>query len=108
MMLARTAMCPSPSVPRAPPSKRTSRSRASLPPTDGQGCPGLQVSSISRAATPAMRTFGPSAHQIGPSPSQTAIGVHLNVWPAGTTSAGVSDTGRKLAATRAIVNLIMN
>src|SRR3546814_3635709 len=34
---------------------------------------------------PARRMRGPSAHQTGPSPSQTRVGVHKNVWPAGTT-----------------------
>jgi len=36
-----------------------------------------------------MRIFGPSAHQIGPSPSQTAIGVHANVRPAAITCANI-------------------
>lgn len=30
---------------------------------------------------------GPSAHQIGPSPSQTRVGVHSKLWPAGTRAA---------------------
>jgi hypothetical protein len=34
---------------------------------------------VSRAAPPEIRTLGPSAHQIGPSPFQTATGVHWNV-----------------------------
>ena len=34
-----------------------------------------------------MRTRGPSAHQIGPSPSQTLTGVQLKDWPAGTMAA---------------------
>src|SRR3546814_5396611 len=42
-------------------------------------------SDLSRAAMPARRMRGPSAHQTGPSPSQTRVGVHKNVWPAGTT-----------------------
>lgn len=49
---------------------------------EGQGWPDLQLPSISRAAMPANLTFGPSAHQMGPSPSQTAVGVHENVVPA--------------------------
>jgi hypothetical protein len=36
----------------------------------------LQTPSISRAAIPDRRRRGPSEHQIGPSPSQTAVGVH--------------------------------
>lgn len=47
----------------------------------------LHLPSISRAAMPDKRTCGPSAHQIGPSPSQTRIGVHANDWPAGTIAA---------------------
>jgi hypothetical protein len=43
------------------------------------------VLSISRAATAAILIFGPSAHQIGPSPSQTATGVQVNVAPEATT-----------------------
>lgn len=42
---------------------------------------------ISRAATPERRTCGPSAHHFGPSPSQTAMGVQVKDWPAGTTEA---------------------
>lgn len=34
---------------------------------------------------PERRTRGPSAHQIGPSPSQTRTGVQANGWPAATT-----------------------
>lgn len=78
-------MCPCESVPTEPPRSRTRRSRASTPPTEGQGWFRLHVPSISRAATPAMRIFGPSAHQIGPSPSHTAVGVQLNAEPAATT-----------------------
>ena len=32
---------------------------------------------------PASRNLGPSVHQIGPSPSQTWVGVHSKVWPFG-------------------------
>jgi hypothetical protein len=50
----------------------------------GQGCPLRQLPSISRAAIPTSRIRGPSAHHIGPSPSQTAIGVHVKERPAAT------------------------
>ncbi len=30
---------------------------------------------------PARRTLGPSRHHIGPSPSQTRMGVHVKDWP---------------------------
>ena len=79
----RTSMWPSARSPCAPPSNRTSRLRASTPLTLGQGWLERQEPSSSRAATPAIQIFGPSEHQIGPSPSQTAVGVHLKVWPAG-------------------------
>src|SRR3546814_19839852 len=36
---------------------------------------------------PDSRTCGPSAHQIGPSPSHTAVGVQSNDWPDGTIEA---------------------
>lgn len=77
-------------VPRGPPSRRTSLSRASRPFTAGQGWRALQLSSISRAATPAILTFGPSAHHIGPSPSQTVVGVQAKVWPAAITAVKAS------------------
>lgn len=83
----RTRTWPVTKLPRGPPRKRTSWSRAWIPLAVGHGWLGLQVSSISRAAIPASRSFGPSAHQIGPSPSHTAVGVHVNVMPAATTSA---------------------
>jgi hypothetical protein len=103
-------MWPSGVDPRAPPSRLTSRLRASVPLTAGHGCPGRQLPSISRAATPAIRTFGPSAHQIGPSPSHTSVGVHRNVAPARTTGAAAAGLpgGRKFQPTRAIANLIRN
>ena len=79
---ARTLMWPVASVPLAPPKRRTRRSRASVAPVAGQGWFGLHVPSISRAATPAIRTLGPSAHQMGPSPSHMATGVHVKAAPA--------------------------
>jgi len=85
MVADRTLMWPVARLPSTPPKSRTSRSRASVPLTVGQGWPARQLPSISRAATPAIRIFGPSAHQMGPSPSQTAIGVQANERPAGTT-----------------------
>lgn len=78
----RTTMCPEASCPFRPPNSRTNRSRASTPPTGGHGCDGLQLSSISRAATPAIRMRGPSAHHTGPSPSHTATGVQVKLAPA--------------------------
>lgn len=78
---AHTRICPVFVCPFAPPKKRTSRSRASLPEALGQGCPSLQVPSISRAAIPASLTLGPSAHQMGPSPSQTRVGVQAKACP---------------------------
>jgi len=67
------------------PSNATKAARASSALACGHGCPGEQVPSISRAAMPASRSRGPSSHQIGPSPSQTWVGVHSNVWPLGMT-----------------------
>jgi hypothetical protein len=103
-------MWPSGVDPRAPPSRLTSRLRASVPLTAGHGCPGRQLPSISRAATPAIRTLGPSAHQIGPSPSHTSVGVHRNVAPARTTGAAAAGLpgGRKFQPTRAIANFARN
>lgn len=80
----RTRACPSDDRPCAPPSKATSAALAAPPVAGGQGWFGLQVSSTSRAAMPASRTRGPSAHQIGPSPSQTLVGVHVKLVPAET------------------------
>ena len=77
----RTRACPSDDRPRTPPSKVTRAALAATPVARGQGCLGLQVSSISRAAIPASRTRGPSAHQIGPSPSHTRIGVQVKLVP---------------------------
>jgi hypothetical protein len=82
-------------VPRGPPKKRTSWSRATSGPAEGQGWPSLHEPSISLAAMPARRILGPSAHQIGPSPSQTAVGVHVNEAPAATTRAAISSSMTK-------------
>jgi hypothetical protein len=90
-----TLMCPVDSLPLAPPRIRTSRSprrRSRRGTADPAG-------SFHRSArrNPAIRIFGPSAHQIGPSPSHTAVGVHVNVRSAETTGAAASDLGgRKL------------
>lgn len=74
--------------------------------------------SISRAATPAMRIFRPSAHQIGPSPSQTAVGVHEKILPDGTIvtvlaaatlkvlSGGNGSVGMNAGSTSAMANLV--
>ena len=59
--------------------------RASAPLAVGHGWLGRQLSSISRAAMPARRIRGPSAHHTGPSPSQTRVGVQVNFSSAGTT-----------------------
>lgn len=85
-------MCPSGIVPRGPPRILTSLSRASIASTAGQGWFARHDPSISRAATPAIRTLGPSAHHIGPSPSHTAVGVQANVRPAGMMFVGAPAT----------------
>lgn len=92
---AATRTCPVDATPCDPPSSFTSWSRAARPVAFGQGCPGLHVSPISRAAIPSRRMRGPSAHQIGPSPSHTRVGVQVNVVPAATIE----------ARTRAIMSL---
>ena len=51
----------------------------------GQGCPGRHEPSRSRAAIPASRMRGPSAHHMGPSPSATCVGVQANSNPAAMT-----------------------
>lgn len=89
---ALTWMCPVGRCPCEPPSSATSLSRASIPFVSGQGCPSRQVSSISRVAIPASRIRGPSAHQIGPSPSQTRVGVHSNTSPSGMTVAAAKSS----------------
>lgn len=55
----------------------------------GQGCPGRQEPSRSRAAIPASRMRGPSAHHMGPSPSATWVGVQANKSPAAMICAGI-------------------
>ena len=97
---ARTLMWPVLNVPRAPPSNPTRRSLASTPEVEGQGWPALQTPSISRAAIPARRIFGPSAHQIGPSPSHTAVGVQVKLVPAATTWATIARIIRNLSRRR--------
>lgn len=87
-----TRICPVPVRPFAPPSSRTSVSRATMPLARGQGCPLRHEPSISRAAIPASRIRGPSRHQIGPSPSQTLKGVQMNDWPLGTTATASRNT----------------
>ena len=82
-----TRKWPSGLRPLALPRSRTSASRASVAEAEGQGWLSLQVPSISRAAMPDSRTWGPSAHHMGPSPSHTRIGVHVNAWPTGTIDA---------------------
>ena len=84
---ARTWMCPVGSEPRAPPSRWTSASRDWVAEAFGQGWLFRQVPSVSRAAMPPTRTRGPSAHHMGPSPSQTATGVQVKGWPVGTIAA---------------------
>lgn len=91
-----TSKCPSPLCPVARPRSLTSASRDTTAFARGQGWFSRHVPSISRAAIPARRMRGPSAHQIGPSPSQTRIGVQAKDSPAGTIVAGRksrSDTG---------------
>ena len=87
-----TRTWPVPVRPLAPPSSRTSVSRAAMPLARGQGCPLRHEPSISRAAIPASRIRGPSLHQIGPSPSQTLTGVQMNDWPLGTTATASRNT----------------
>lgn len=79
-----TRIWPVPLRPLAPPSNRTSASRAAMPLARGQGCPRRHEPSISRAAIPPSRIRGPSRHQTGPSPSHTLMGVQVNICPAGT------------------------
>ena len=77
-----TRICPSLDRPFAVPTSSTSASRAAFALAFGQGWPGEQLPSISLAAMPESLTRGPSAHHIGPSPSQTRVGVHSNDCPA--------------------------
>jgi hypothetical protein len=74
-------------VPRGPPRISTSASRAAIALASGQGWFVRHVPSISRAAIPEIRRRGPSAHQTGPSPSQTRVGVQVKVCPAATIEA---------------------
>lgn len=78
-----------------------------MPVASGQGCPALQVSSISRAAMPESLILGPSAHQIGPSPSQTAAGVHVKVspvWTTGVALAAPSETAQPMMVAETAAN----
>jgi hypothetical protein len=84
---AKTLTCPFCKGPLAPPIRATKCARASTPLASGQGWPDRHEPSISRAAIPERRTFAPSLHQIGPSPSHTATGVQTNRVPAATTTA---------------------
>lgn len=77
---------PSGLLPVGLPIKRTNASRDALGPVLGHGWCWRQLPSVSLVAIPARRTRGPSAHQIGPSPSQTRMGVQLKVLPLGTTA----------------------
>ena len=74
----RTRTWPSRACPVGCPTSRTSASRDTIGSAFGQGCPTLHVPSNSLAAMPDNRMRGPSAHQIGPSPSHTRVGVHWN------------------------------
>ena len=71
-----TRICPSRETPVGRPIRATKASRAATGSASGQGWPTLHDPSISLAAMPESRTCGPSAHQTGPSPSQTRMGVH--------------------------------
>lgn len=64
-----TNICPVERVPVCFPTSLTRWSREARGSADGQGWPWRHVPSISRAAMPDKRMCGPSAHQIGPSPS---------------------------------------
>jgi hypothetical protein len=79
-----TRIWPCRPTPVREPSRFTRASLAASALASGQGWPGEQVPSISRAAIPDSRTRGPSSHQIGPSPSQTCVGLQVNTSPAGT------------------------
>ena len=81
MGAAWTLMCPVRNVPRPPPNRPTRALRAAVADAAGHGWPLRQEPSISLAAMPDRRTRGPSAHQIGPSPSQTAVGVQVKSVP---------------------------
>lgn len=93
-----TRICPCELVPVGRPTSRTSASLASKGSAEGQGCPSLQVPSNSRAAIPERRTRGPSAHQTGPSPSHTWVGVQAKVCPDGTTGTLASRSAKNMGA----------
>lgn len=80
-------ICPCGPTPVRVPSKFTSALRDAIGSLSGQGWPGEQVPSSSRAAMPDNRSLGPSAHQTGPSPSQTWVGVQAKVSPVGIAAA---------------------
>lgn len=101
-----TRVCPSRALPVARPTSATSAFFASSAVARGHGWFGRQLPSLSRAAIPATRMRGPSSHQMGPSPSQTRVGVHANVPPAGiTTEASIrrSDRDRSSAELREVL-----
>jgi hypothetical protein len=81
-----TRMCPCGPTPVRFPRSPTSASLEAIGSLSGQGCPSEQLPSVSRAAIPEIRSLGPSAHHIGPSPSQTWVGVHSKVSPTGITA----------------------
>jgi len=76
-----TSTCPCLPSPMGVPNKATSASRDACGSAEGHGCPGEQDPSSSRAAIPASLRRGPSSHHTGPSPSQTAVGVHAKACP---------------------------
>ncbi len=79
--------------PLGPPNNPTSASRAASADAAGQGWPGLQLPSVSRAAMPAIRIFCRSS-QRKVSPSHTATGVQTNsVSAACQSSAAEADDG---------------
>ena len=81
MVGPRTRTWPCALLPIGSPTNNTNASRLVSALAGGQGWLSLQVPSISRAAMPANRMRGHSAHQTGPSPSQTRVGVQSNEWP---------------------------
>lgn len=85
-----TRACPSRDVPVRRPTSDTSAVLACSADAAGQGWFERHVPSLSLAATPARRTREPSAHQTGPSPSQTRVGGQRKVAPAGITVAAAS------------------
>lgn len=79
-----TKTCPCGPTPLDRPSNRARASRDPVALAATQGCPGKHEPSISLAAMPESLIRGPSAHNIGPSPSHTAVGVQSKAAPAGT------------------------